>query len=179
MKVVVTGQDQDGKAVEIRQESLWAKDFELMQGSAVEVVWGTESGAKVPVPSTEHPVAADPAAYLPKPGGTRFCIGSFPPDSIMEDPDFDAAGAFAEQAALLPEFLSKFDPDQPGMHTTDTIDYVVVLEGEIELETGDGADPIELSAGDVVVQGGVRHAWHNRSQGIARLAIVFVGAERR
>ena len=177
MKIVVTGQDRDGQAVEIGSAPLWGKSFELTEGSAIEVVWGTDGQATVPLRAGDKPAAADPSAFLPGPGGTRFFVGSFPPDSVMEDPAFDGPGAYAEQAAVLPEFLSKFDPEEPGMHATDTVDYVVVLEGELQLQTGDGA-PIELSPGDVVVQGGVRHAWRNRSDRVARLAIVFVGAPR-
>lgn len=178
MKIVVTGHDEEGRAVEIRQGPLWTKDFELIEGLATEMVWGTEPDVSVPLLATEQPAAANPRAFLPSAGATRFLIGDFPPDGVMEDPEFDAAGAVAEQAAFQPEFFSKFDPDKPGVHATDTVDYVVVLEGEIDLEA-DGSEPIKLSQGDVVVQGGVRHAWRNRSDRVARLAIVFVGAEHR
>ena len=52
------------------------------------------------------------------------------------------------------------DPSDPGMHTTDTIDFEVVLEGTITLELDDGAE-VTLRPGDTVVQNGTRHRWKN------------------
>jgi quercetin dioxygenase-like cupin family protein len=67
------------------------------------------------------------------------------------------------------------DPDDPGMHRTATHDYAVVLEGTIGLELDDGAE-VTLGPGDVVVQNGTRHRWHNRGNTIARVLAVTVGA---
>ena len=53
------------------------------------------------------------------------------------------------------------EPDAPGMHTTATIDFEVVLEGEVWLELDDGEE-VHLRVGDCVVQNGTRHAWRNR-----------------
>ena len=66
-------------------------------------------------------------------------------------------------------------PDEPGMHRTATIDYDIVLEGIIGLQLDNGAE-ITLKPGDVVVQNGTRHRWHNRGKSIARLLAVTVGA---
>jgi uncharacterized cupin superfamily protein len=60
------------------------------------------------------------------------------------------------------------------MHRTETIDYVVVMEGEIEMEMDDST--IVLRAGDVLVQRGTHHAWINRSGAPARVAFVLVDA---
>lgn len=59
------------------------------------------------------------------------------------------------------------------MHRTRTIDYGVVLDGEVDLELDDGS-VLTMSAGDVVVQRGTAHAWHNRSTGTVRLFFVNV-----
>jgi quercetin dioxygenase-like cupin family protein len=67
------------------------------------------------------------------------------------------------------------EPDDPGMHTTDTVDFEVVLEGEVTLELDDGAT-VTLRAGDTVVQNGTRHRWSNRGDAPARLAVFIVGA---
>jgi quercetin dioxygenase-like cupin family protein len=66
------------------------------------------------------------------------------------------------------------EPDHPGMHTTPSVDYDVVLEGTLHLELTKGE--VELHAGDVVIQHGTRHAWRNRSNQVAKLLVVFVGA---
>ena len=62
------------------------------------------------------------------------------------------------------------------MHTTESVDYAIVLEGEIWLEL-DNDELVQLARGDVVVQNGTRHAWRNRSNEPATLAFVNVGAE--
>jgi mannose-6-phosphate isomerase-like protein (cupin superfamily) len=64
-----------------------------------------------------------------------------------------------------------------GVHTTDTLDYGFILEGELTLELDDGAETI-LKAGDFYVQNGTRHAWHNRSGAKAVVAAIMIGAER-
>jgi uncharacterized cupin superfamily protein len=61
------------------------------------------------------------------------------------------------------------------MHRTETIDYVIVIEGEIEMDM-DGSS-VKLRAGDVMVQRGTNHAWANRSDKRARVAFVLVDAE--
>jgi quercetin dioxygenase-like cupin family protein len=61
------------------------------------------------------------------------------------------------------------------MHRTETIDYVIVLSGEIEMEMDDST--IELKAGDVLVQRGTNHAWINRGTEAARVAFILIDAE--
>ena len=62
----------------------------------------------------------------------------------------------AELEARLPGAGLYFEPDNPGMHTTPTIDFEVVLDGEVWLELDDGAEVL-LRPGDTVVQNGTRH----------------------
>lgn len=102
----------------------------------------------------------------------------FPPDALMASPDFDPAAAGAEYMEKLPGLAECFEMDAPGMHTTDSVDYVMVLEGEICLEL-DREDVRTLKKHDVVVQNGTRHAWRNRSDKPATLLVVLVGAERQ
>ena len=85
------------------------------------------------------------------------------------------AAAAAEAEAKLPGLLRYMDPSDPGMHTTDTIDFEVVLEGTIVLELEDGAE-VTLHAGDTVVQNGTRHRWRNPGDIPARLALFICGA---
>jgi quercetin dioxygenase-like cupin family protein len=61
------------------------------------------------------------------------------------------------------------------MHRTKTIDYGIVLEGEVVLILSDSEHV--LRAGDVVVQRGTDHAWENRSNSLARMVFVLVDAE--
>jgi quercetin dioxygenase-like cupin family protein len=63
-----------------------------------------------------------------------------------------------------------------AMHRTNTIDYVLIMDGELEMEL-DGGEWVHLTAGDIVVQRGTNHAWENKSSGICRLASVLIAAE--
>jgi len=102
---------------------------------------------------------------------------TYPPDSVMATPAFDPEAARVEYLARLPGLAELFEPRNPGTHTTDTIDYVIVVDGEIWLELDEGkVGP--LRCGDIVVQNGTRHAWRNRGDGPATLVFVFVGAKR-
>jgi quercetin dioxygenase-like cupin family protein len=63
------------------------------------------------------------------------------------------------------------------MHTTDTVDYVVVLSGETWLELDNG-ERVLVRAGETVVQNGTRHAWHNAGEAPCVMAVALVGATR-
>jgi mannose-6-phosphate isomerase-like protein (cupin superfamily) len=80
--------------------------------------------------------------------------------------------------AKLPGLLDVVEMDHPGMHTTDTVDFDVIVSGEVFLELDDGAEVL-LRAGDCVIQNGTRHAWHNRSAEKCVIAVTLLGAERR
>jgi quercetin dioxygenase-like cupin family protein len=60
------------------------------------------------------------------------------------------------------------------MHRTETIDYVIVIDGEIEMDMDDST--VKLKAGDIMIQRGTNHAWANRSDKPARVAFVLVDA---
>ena len=92
-------------------------------------------------------------------------------------PSFDLQKAIAEHLAESPGIADKFEPDAPGMHTTDTVDYGIVLDGEIWLELDD-QKTIHLKQHDVTVLAGARHAWRNKSQKPTTIAFVLVGAQR-
>ncbi|KAH8879487.1 hypothetical protein GQ53DRAFT_755932 [Thozetella sp. PMI_491] len=70
---------------------------------------------------------------------------------------------------------------QPGgsapMHRTESVDYVVVVAGEIVMRLDSGEEKT-LRAGDYMVQRGTNHAMHNRSDRVCRMAVVMVGASK-
>jgi quercetin dioxygenase-like cupin family protein len=71
--------------------------------------------------------------------------------------------------------VNDIPPGRTGpMHRTETIDYVIVLAGEIDMETDDST--IRLKAGDVLVQRGTNHAWVNRGSEPARVAFILIDA---
>jgi quercetin dioxygenase-like cupin family protein len=87
----------------------------------------------------------------------------------------EVADALHELEEKLPGMMRFADPADPGMHTTPTIDFEVVLAGEVWLELDDDVE-IHLRVGDTVVQNGTRHAWRNHGDRPAVLAVFMAGA---
>ncbi|WP_199241058.1 cupin domain-containing protein [Naasia lichenicola] len=114
---------------------------------------------------------------VPAPGETSLVIVTFPPDSVFMSADFDGPAAGAEQFDFAPDFAASFEPDAPGKHQTETIDYDIVLDGEIWLELDD--ETAHLRTGDVVIQTGTRHAWRNNGDRPATMCFVLIGATPR
>ena len=68
-------------------------------------------------------------------------------------------------------------PNPAGMHSTNTVDYVIVISGDVSLVMADGTE-VDLHAGDCVVQNGTRHEWINRSRSDCIMAVVAMGVPR-
>lgn len=174
---IVTGHDAQGSAVFVSDgDAPRAQSFKHIPGHAFAQVWATGPGAALPA------AAGDPTSgggsLVPPAGGSSLLVVTFPPDAVMADPAMDHAAAGAEMAAALPGLIDCFEPDHPGMHATASIDYGIVLSGELWLELDHGAVK-QVRAGDIVVQNGTRHAWRNRSAEPATVAFVLLGAARR
>ena len=173
---IVTGHDEAGRSVIASDAPVpRAKSFVHTPGFASAVIWATDAAPVVPHGSGDPTPAI--TSLAPGVGGTRFLMITFAPDSVMQDPAFDIASAIAEHLAESPGIADKFEPDAPGMHTTDTVDYGIVLQGELALEL-DGGVVIHLKQHDVFVQAGTRHAWRNPGSVPATIAVVLVGATR-
>jgi len=174
MRRVITG-SAGGKAAFLADgEPANQHVYEGWPGHATSVIWSTAAAAALPVSREQEPQPG--AVVAPAPGETRLMIVRFPPDSIFADPRFDGPGYEAEAAFHLKGLIDAFEPQGNGMHRTASIDYDVVLEGEIWLELDDGAETC-LRAGDVVIQGGVRHAWRNKGERDAVMLFVLIGVE--
>jgi quercetin dioxygenase-like cupin family protein len=100
----------------------------------------------MPVGLDAEDMGARPLGTYPPVNGTRFMIAEYPPGNV------------------------------PRMHRTETLDYIVVLQGAIEMELDKG-EIVTLRQGDVMVQRGTNHAWVNRGPEICRMAFVLVDAE--
>jgi hypothetical protein len=169
---VVTGRAADGSS-RIRSDGEPPRLIGLtsMPGFRGALVWssdGPPSGTQEASDTT-----ADEKDFVPPPGGTRLHLMHFPPDSSFAAPGLDLAAVGAEQRAQMPGLAERFEPD--GMHSTPTLDYAIVVSGEVWLELDDGSQA-RLTAGDIVVQQGTRHAWRNRSEETVTMAFVMVGA---
>ena len=147
-----------------------ARRYRHTRGFADSVVWWL---GVPPVPCPEA-VAAPPASFVPGPGESVALTVTFPPDAVLAEPGFDAAAAAGENLALLPGLADCFEPDAPGMHTTPTVDYAVVLDGDLNLELDDGV-VVALGPGDIVVQNATRHGWRNPGDRPVTIFVVLIG----
>jgi hypothetical protein len=151
-------------------------EYASVPGFASALLWSTPAALRVGGGAVKDDTPQ--VSFVPGPGETRLMFVTFPPDAVMMRADFDPAAFGAEFGANAPGLAERFDIDHPGMHTTDSLDYDVVLEGEIVLELDDGQE-VTLRAHDVAVQNGTRHAWRNRSDKPAKMLFVLIGATRR
>jgi len=175
---VVTGHDADGKAVFVSDERVAPVTTALSPGSEFHQLWGADEAPHFPDDGSRP----SHTTYFPPVGGFRFGHFTLPPEGSAEGlsqlpADLDIGAALAEMDEKLPGMTAHMEPDAPGMHTTATIDFEVVLSGQVTLELDDGA-MVTLGPGDTVVQNGTRHRWSNRGTEPAVFAVFLVGARR-
>jgi mannose-6-phosphate isomerase-like protein (cupin superfamily) len=146
---VVTGIDEHGR-------STFLSDGDAFGGDRWAEVWVTD-----PVQGLDAVVDPQDGMMVlePPPAGTAWRVFEVPPDAQMREAMANAVGQ-----------IEGIEAD--GFHATETIDYVMVLEGEISLELDTGA--VTLHPGDCVVQRGTRHAWRNRNDHPVKMCAVMV-----
>src|ERR1041385_2514867 len=142
---VVTGHDKNNVAKVLIDAP--ATNWKSGQpGQVSTMMWCTDSApCKMPVGVEIEDMGARIIGTAPPPKGTRFAVIDFPPNNI------------------------------PAMHRTETIDYVIVIQGETEQDMDDST--VKLKAGDILIQRGTNHAWANRSGNNARVAFVLVDGQ--
>jgi len=107
------------------------------------LIWSTDTmPAAIPVGEDAEDMGNRKLGSAPPPHGSRFAIIDFPPGNPV------------------------------AFHRTDTLDYVIVMEGEIDNDLDDSS--VHLRAGDVLIQRGTNHAWVNRGDKRARIAVVLL-----
>ena len=171
---VVTGHTPDGKATVASDTDVDAITLVLLPGMEFYRLWGADTAPTFPDDGSPRSAPA----YFPPVGGFRFGLFTVAPDSVAMPKDLDMQLAMAEIEEKLPGVAAHLEADNPGMHTTDTIDFEYVLSGEVWLELDDGKE-VHLRAGDTVVQNGTRHAWRNKHTEPCRLVVCLIGARRR
>lgn len=170
---LVTGHDIEGSSRVVDDSHIEPITTDLLPGFAAYRLWGLDE--RPTFPDDGSPPRAE--TWYPPRDGSRFMINVIPPGEPAPAPDLDTVAALAELERRMPGAMAVQEPDAPGMHTTDSIDYVVVVSGEVTLELDDGARKT-LRAGDVVVQNGTRHAWRNHGTEPCTIVGVAIGADR-
>lgn len=164
---VVTGHDVNGRAVVLIDGAAPNAKLRKATGLTSTLLWMTEeSPADV---SGNADRAAREIGVAPPPRGSVFRVVDFPPAA-----DFGAV----DNAAMLREMgieAGQSDVRHAAMHRTKSIDYAVVISGEIDMLLDDSE--VHLRTGDVLVQQGTNHAWANRGKENCRIAFVLMDAE--
>jgi quercetin dioxygenase-like cupin family protein len=169
---VVTGH-RGGKAVVLSDGKLSTYAFKNIPGFEHTYVW-TIDGAHDADPARVD--AALPQSALPPAGGSLVQIVSFPPTDGRARQSADPKAIAREYLARLPGLAETFEPGGSQMHATSTIDYALILEGELWLELDDGKT-VHLCAGDIVVQQATRHGWRNKGQRPATIVFFMLGSK--
>lgn len=142
-----------------------APNARVRQASGVvsTLVWVTdETPADI---AGEADRAAREIGVAPPASGSVFRVVDFPPEQGARSRD-----AILREMGIAPGGTAR----HPGMHRTKSVDYAIVVEGEIDMLLEDAE--IHLRAGDVLVQQGTEHAWVNRGDAPCRIAFVLVDA---
>ncbi len=169
---VVTGHDGAGQAVFVSDEQVAPVTLALLPGTEFHQLWGADTACSFP----DDGARPSAPAYFPPLDGFRFGFFTIPPDGGVGAPaDLDIEAALAEFDEKLPGMAQHLEPDDPGMHTTASIDYGVVVSGQATLELDNGAK-VALNAGDTYIQNGTRHRWSNVGDVPAVLAVALIGA---
>jgi quercetin dioxygenase-like cupin family protein len=173
---VVTGHDANGKAIVIEDGYAPTVRSNPLRPNHISVdIWRTNE-APIVLRGNEPDPTKGPRQIHPGPRGTVFRISEVGPESeaIRSMTPEQAREVFR---ASNNEAASTYGRGgrHPMMHRTETVDYAVVLEGEITMLLDD--QDVQLKAGDVVIQRGTNHAWSNRSGKPARMLYVLIDGE--
>lgn len=173
MRRVVTGQRDDGRSVFVEDRDVEPVLPPVLGGNEIWEMWGADRRPQLPTDGS--PPAK--AGYFAPADGYRFGFFSMPPTSYEAPPIEDMDAALAETERLTPGMTGAVT-DNEGMHFTDSVDFLIVMQGEVQLEL-DSGDSTLLKAGDCIVQNGTNHAWQNRHPDETCLIFVaFVGGQR-
>jgi quercetin dioxygenase-like cupin family protein len=145
LRRIVTGHDQDGVA-QVMTDGPATNAKQSGSGAVSTLMWCTDGApANIPIGADFEDMGARIVGTQPPALGSRFCVIEFP------------AGA------------------PTGMHRTESIDYVICLAGEIDMDMDNST--VTMKTGDVMVQRGTNHAWVNRSDAPARVAFILLDAD--
>jgi mannose-6-phosphate isomerase-like protein (cupin superfamily) len=168
---VVTTHDDNGKAVVLFDGIAPNTRVRKIGGFVSTLLWVTDAS---PARLSGSQDRADVSiGVAPPPNGAVFRIVDFPPiagDLTAVDRELllrDMGVTDAVQAGRAPR--------HPFTHRTNSVDFAIVLRGEIDMLLDDS--DVHLGAGDVVVQQGTNHAWVNRGVETCRIAFVLIDAE--
>ncbi|HKT53132.1 MAG TPA: cupin domain-containing protein [Caulobacteraceae bacterium] len=167
VRQIVTGLDENGRSVILSDSPAPHVAYLNESGScALAELWRTGAA---PSPAQAPDLVREPYEIMPPAGGTALRIIRFPPEAEMgrvTEPPIDTSGAV---------YAGADNPIHPGMHKTRTIDYAIVLSGEIWAIVEKGE--VLMHPGDVLIHRATWHSWANRSNAPCVVAFVLIDVE--
>ena len=167
---VVTGHNVQGRAIFLSDGPAPAVFDRGPGATAVTELWET-SATPASNAGNADPTVGAPQRLPPPKHGSKFRVVEYPPDSKR----VAALHGSSHDSKSEGYVRDLTNARHPGFHKTDTIDYAIVLSGEIYALMDEGE--LLLKAGDVLIQRGTNHAWSNRTSHVATIAFVLVDAE--
>jgi len=162
---IVTGHDQNGTAIITRDGIAENVRVRAANGLTSTLLWSED--ATPGDNSGDVDKATREIGVAPPDGGSVFRIVEFTPDDTSVSNE-----DMKKELGLDPD--SGGPVRHPGMHRTRSVDYGIVMSGEIDMLVDE--DEVHLTAGDVIVQRGTNHAWANRGTEPCRIAFVLIDA---
>lgn len=142
---IVTGHGED-RVARVIEDGFAGNAKQAGNGAVSTLIWSTDrTPADIRIGADFEDMGARIVGTQPPASGSRFAVIEFPPGAPT------------------------------AMHRTESIDYVICIAGEIDMDMDDST--VTMRAGDVMVQRGTNHSWVNRSSEPARLAFVLIDAE--
>ncbi|MEH3108264.1 MAG: cupin domain-containing protein [Sphingomonas fennica] len=163
---IVTGEDAAGRSMIVSDGP--AQNISAPAGGAIigQVVWATGAGA---APGDDPAPAGHPFGFHSE-GGTILRIADFAPD---ESCDVGQLHRFLDDSGVR----DGADPRHFWFHKTASLDYAIVLDGEIYAMMDEGE--VLMRAGDILIQRATNHSWSNRSNAPCRMAFVLIALDDR
>ena len=171
---VVTGHNAQGRAIFLSDGPAPAVFDRGPGATAVTELWET-SATPASNAGSADPTMGQPQRLPPPKNGSKFRVVEYPPDSqrvVALHATSSAQDASAKSEGYVRDVANK---RHPGFHKTATIDYAIVLSGEIYALMDEGE--VLLKTGDVLVQRGTNHAWSNRTEQPCSIAFVLIDAD--
>jgi hypothetical protein len=167
----VTGHNAAGKSVFLMDGPAPAVASRGSGATVVTDLWETRATPASNV-GDEDPTVGHAFRLPPPPSGSIFRVVEYPPDSMRVSAMRANAAEHAREASGYTRDVT--NARHPGFHKTSSIDYAIVLSGEIWALMDEGE--VLLKAGDVLIQRGTSHAWSNRSNESCCVAFVLIDA---
>lgn len=173
---IVTGHDDKGRSIILSDEvSAHTRPSPVYPNRGLTDLWRTNETPASNAGDADN--AAVEVVLTPPQNGSVFRFFQIPPDDTDPDKSPEELQAAADATFAAMGAAHNRDPNarHPNMHKTDSVDYIILLQGEVTLILDEGE--VDMKPMDVVVQRGTNHAWSNRSSEIAVLAGILIDAE--